>query len=425
MFARALCDTRSGRREGDVLEGIDSTIDAVVEAIRVSTYRALMDRVGAALPRLSHRARVAVAAACADRAFPLLSRQHGVLSSDRALIGDDLASSALEVPWSFAMGEEVSRDEAKWLEQRLSDVYDELHHDLHGYEGGAINTLLGALRAVASADERGARLAIDGLIDLVDRFEALDAERDWIERVLDRAAHTADEDLTRHLFDDPAPPRWLVHVLSGLGPDDPQEDDPDEAAYWAERLSAATSARIAAVRERRAREPVPCWRPPSGIPERWTVREVGRAPSSSEGIVSTPGDRHYGLFDAASGALLFAPPSAVALGMTPDLATLIAWRVEKRAGCSGIARGDYDWILERYRWPEASFSSSHTITSRKVIEWHWTGALDVPLEGDGRHVVLRTHSEDDFLRLHVVTMRDGSVRETQSHEEALRWLAED
>ena len=392
----------------------------------MASYRALMDHVLATLPRLSHRARVAVAAACASRAFPLLARHHGVLSSDRPLIGDELAASALEVPWSFVTGERVSRDEAKWLWQRLSDAYDELYHDLHGWEHGAINALLGSLAAVAADDTEGARLAIQGLMDVLDAFEAFfAAESVWIESVLARAERADEDAISRHAFDEPMPPGWLVHVLSGLQPDEPLEDDPDAAADWAARLAAATNARVAMVRERRALEPVLPWRPPSGIPERWDVREVGRAPHSSKGIICTPGNRHYGLFDVASGALLAATPNAVALGMSPDLATLIAWRVEKRAGCSGIARGDYDWTLERYRWPDASLSSRHTIASRAVIEWHWTGSLEVPLEGDGRHVVLRAHSEDDFVRLHVVSMRDGSVRETLSSEEALGWLTGD
>ena len=386
----------------------------------------MMDELDAAVAALSARGRCGLAAACAERAFPILARAGGVLADPEGpLVGDVPAALALELAWLAAEGAPVSEDEARWAELAVADEYEAVYHDLLGPERGALRALLGAVRAVF--DGGGVRAATDGLIEAVDGFDAstVDDELAWLTALIARSRGLAAGTLTRAaVVGDDRPPRWIVHLLTGQSPDEPFEDDLDGlVSDWEEPLARAAVTRRRRVGERRAGQVVPPWRAPSGIPARYQVREVGRGPSASEGKLAVSGHRHHALVDAATGEVLFAPPGAVALGMSRDLATLVSWRVERRPDASGVGRGDYDWIVERYRWPERALASRHVVAARTLIEWHTPGHLVVPADGGDRLVVLTAHSEDATAKLYVVSRRDGTVGETEDRDEALRWLA--
>ena len=97
-------------------------------------------------------------------------------------------------------------------------------------------------------------------------------------------------------------------------------------------------------------------------------------------------------------------------------------RVEKRKQASGIGRGDYDWVLEIYDWPGKTLLHSHTVQTRKVIEWFWPDGLQVLKTGDGRIVVFKVRFEDGASKLYVVHKHDGTFAETRDGKEAAALL---
>lgn len=365
-------------------------------------YRRFTARVEEASPRLSHRMRVAIAAACAERGFVGLYRHEPIPL--------DLAERALELAWAFALGDTGPIDAHRWTAHQLGDAIDELYADLSGVEIAIANATQYAIVGVDPATGGDAlRWAINAISEAAQGDDDEAHEFAWLDAVLDRALATPDDAITRGMFGDDVPP-WI---------DD--DDDDETPVRAAQRHAVARAQRVATWR---ATASIPPWREPSGIPPQWEVKKYGQAPSSSQGKVSTSGHDHVGLFERGAATPRFVPESAVALAMSPDERTLFAWRVEKRAGASGIARGDYDWILDRYRWPGGERYASHVLTLRKTIEWCWPTRLDAPLEGDGRMVCLRGRSED-FVRCVWVVDVGGEIRETNALDEARAWLATD
>jgi len=370
----------------------------------VERYRRFASRLEGASPKLSHRMRVAVAAACAERGFAGLMRHEP--------IPIDLAQRALELAWGFALGEAVPFDAHKWTAHGLGDAIDELYADLSGVETAIANATQYAVAAVDPATGTNAlRWAVNAILEAAQGDDEEARELAWLESVLDRAVASDDDAIDRGMFGDDVP-SWIVDELD-------LEDD-ETPAHAVRRHAAVRAERVAAWR---ATASIPAWREPSGIPPQWEVKKTGQAPSSSQGKIATSGHDHVGLFERDASTPCFVPELAVALAMSPEERTLYAWRVEKRPGASGIARGDYDWSLDRYRWPSGERYASHVLTTRKTIEWCWPTRLDAPLEGDGRMVGFRARCEDYVQCVWVVDV-GAEIRETNSLDEARAWLAE-
>jgi hypothetical protein len=169
------------------------------------------------------------------------------------------------------------------------------------------------------------------------------------------------------------------------------------------------------------RQPPPPKPPPEPKkkPKRpYSVRTVGSQSSSQEGVLSVLGYDVVGLFDADGETLLFAPPDAVAIAPVKD--RVLSWRVTKRAGASGVARGDYDWTLEVYAWPRKELVGAHVVTSRDVIAWCWPLELRCPKASGHRVAALHCRSEDYRDCVYVVMHRDGRFTELRDRAEALR-----
>jgi hypothetical protein len=389
-----------------------------------------------------------LATLAAARLFPILARSGGVASGERAFVGELEVALPLELGWAAAQGEAVVDAELRYARQALSELFEDVWHDLHGYEKEAFEALLHALGAAIGPDpRRGAKDAIGAALYAAEQLGARgEAEEIAFWRgALAGAAALAERSRARSELAAVTGEHsgWLGRAVAGeTGDEDDEEaeggdeggnaasdESTDEVteeragAPWIAQLARADEARGRWIAEVRGAREVPAWREPTGIPARYRVSPVGRGPSSQQGKLSVSGHEHVGLVDASTGEVLFAPPWAVALGMSPDERELISWRVERRAGASGVGRADYDWILERYAWPERTLASAHVVADRTLIAWHWPGELAVPLAGGGRLLVLGARSEDDFVRLYLVTGVDGAVRETTRRHEAEEWLA--
>ena len=143
-------------------------------------------------------------------------------------------------------------------------------------------------------------------------------------------------------------------------------------------------------------------------PRGMQIAVVSQDESSHQGKIVVAGQEYVGIHE--DGELVFAPPQAVAVELTPE--RLFSWRMIKRAGASGIGRGDYDWILEIFTWPESSFLACYTVRSRKVIEWCWPLRLRCPKRHRHRIVTFHARSEDYKADVHVVVHPDGTFSET-------------
>lgn len=366
-------------------------------------YAAFREQLDAALPTLSHRMRVAVCAAAADRGFALFY-WHTPLPLN-------LLERALEVAWAFALGSAVSLDVSKPLAQDLDDAISDRADDLLLPELNVANATQTAVAAVdPNADRSSPRWALNWLLDCDDADGEL--EFAWAEHVIAQASTTRDDAITRDLFTMPPP----LRLVRDIGEHSPDADMIAEASQHA----ADRQLRVDAWR---ASESAPPWREPSGIPQRYEVKTVARGASSTQGIIATSGHHLVALFERGSDVARFTPNAAVALGMSADERTLFAWRVEKRAGQSGVGRDDYDWILDQYDWPSAALRTSHVLTSRKTIAWCWPIRLDVPVTEARALVIFRARSEDFTASVHVV-IGEAEIRETDALEEAQRWLAD-
>lgn len=147
------------------------------------------------------------------------------------------------------------------------------------------------------------------------------------------------------------------------------------------------------------------------------VRIVGRAPDAREGVVAVAGSRLVAVFEKGGDTPVFTPPNAVSIAFAGD--RIVAWRVEKLLGASGVGRGDFAWTVETYAWPAQTLVASHEVRSRDVIAWHWPIRLTCPKAHDHRLVVLEAGSEDGRAKIHLATRDDGTVLETLDREAAL------
>ncbi len=342
--------------------------------------RAFFQRLDDSAPKLSRRVQAALAAAAAERGLASL-RASGGLS-----LGD--LERAVELTWSYALGEDVPFDLHREVRHRVAELRWETAYDVLATEdalGRAIEDAIDIL------DPTSCRDAVAWCVEhAIDGDAARDEALAWASAALERALSIDDAELHRTTFGAP-------------------DADAD-----------ARRARVAAWRE--AHVVVP-WREPSGIPRRYVVLEVGRAPPSSQGTLSVSGQLMYGFFTRDDDRPGFSVPDAVAYGMTPDERTLYVWRKVKRAGRSGAARPDYDWYVERHNWPERTFDARHVVQDREGIDWCLPVRLDVPVEGNGRIATLRCAGEDFARDIFVVDMPDGT-RETTDRREAVRWAVE-
>jgi hypothetical protein len=403
----------------------------------MSSYGEMIATLEQTLPTLAPWRCQVLAALAAERLYPTLTRSGGAADGARAFLGEREVALALELAWAAALGEPASDAELRHARQAIADQLDERWHQLLDFEQQAFSALLEALEAaITPEDRRPTRRAITTTMSAADPYEAIADEIAYWRAALASVAELEERGLARAMIPAiPSPPSaWLRRAVAGRTPQDEGEDDDedggeddggeDDGGGWLALLVAADESRATWIASERQAHPVPPWREPTGIPARYRVIKAGKSASSRQGVVSVSGHDLVGLAEASSGALVFTPPSAVALGMAPDERELISWRVERRPDRSGVARGDYDWILERYAWPEQTLTSAHVVTSRKLVEWHWPGELAVPLWGHGRVLVLGIRSEDEFLRLYVVQGNGGEVRETIEQEEAEAWVAE-
>ena len=338
--------------------------------------RAFFQRLDASLLELPHRVRAAWAAAAAERGLGSLAASGGLPT--------EWLERAVELTWSFALGEDVPFDLHRAVRHHVEELRDQRAGDLLATEdalGAAIE------HAIAILDPAGDPMALSWCLErALDAVETPEA-RTWLLESLERAMAIDEARLERSAF----------------GPSDQD--------------AVARAARVRAWRETHVVVP---WREPSGIPRHLEVLEVGTTSPSSQGIVSVPGHSLYGLFERGSDRPGFSLPDAVAYGMTPDERTLYVWRKVKQRGRSGVARADYDWYLERHRWPERTLEARHVVQNREIIAWCSPTRLDVPVEGNGRIAMLRARSEDAMAHVFVVDTPDGT-RETSDREEALRW----
>lgn len=186
-----------------------------------------------------------------------------------------------------------------------------------------------------------------------------------------------------------------------------------------ERLVAKTQDEVGGQLGRRMREKAPPKpakpKAPAKVakptkPSKYLVKVVGKQASSSKGKVSVSGEELVALFDGATGKKLFAPPDSIAIALTDR--HLLSWRMTKRSGVSGIGRGDYDWTLDKFEWPEKKLVASYTLTSRKVIEWCWPLGLRCPKSHRYRIAAFDCRSEDWKDCVYVVMHDDGRFTET-------------
>ncbi|MBN8616161.1 MAG: hypothetical protein J0L92_36560 [Deltaproteobacteria bacterium] len=328
--------------------------------------RAFFQRLDASVPQLPRRVRAAWAAAAAERGLGPLAESGG--------LPIEWLERAVELTWSFALGHEVPFDLHRAVRHHVEELRDERADDLLATE----DTLGAAIEhAIALLDPEADRRSLSWCLErAIEAAETPDA-RAWLLESLERAMALDETTLERSAF----------------GPADPD--------------ALAREARVRAWREAHVLVP---WREATGIPRRLEVLEIGTAPPSSQGIVSVPGHRLYGVFERGSDRPGFSVPDAIAYGMTPD---------ER----SGVARGDYDWYLERHAWPERAFEARHVVQARDVIAWCSPVRLEVPIEGNGRIAMLRARSEDALEHVFVVDTPDGT-RETRDRNEALQWAIE-
>jgi hypothetical protein len=369
-----------------------------------------------AVGAMSHRMRVAVAVAAADRCIEL---------SAGCEVDTDAVETALEIARDFALGRAVSGDEAAWAWRAVDDSQGEVYEDLYGGYLQAVNVVVhmaDAVRAAEGSDE-AAITALECLMAAADEVTgegSVGEELTWISRLLEAAAGRSDAQIDAGLFavGAGAPPRWLIRAREGVI--NAHEDDPPDlqelTAALAAARPAAAAARAARVAERRRATPVVPFRARDGVPAQMSVREVGRAPDSSEGKIAVSGRRYFALFQADAGddaAPLFEPPESVAIGMSADGKTLLSWRVARLPGVSGVARGHHRWTLELYDWPSRALAAAHVVTSQAVIDWCSPAWLDVPARDDGLvAAVLHGMGEDDHRRVTIIRLSDGTFSET-------------
>lgn len=331
-------------------------------------------------PELSPRVRAALAAAATERGLASLAATGGLALEP--------LERAVELTWSFALGEDVPFDLHRAVRHAVDEALDDHASNLLATEAALGRAISDALSILDPASDRD---AIAWCLErTIDGSPSREAAVRWSSEALARAASIEVVAIGRRSFGD-------------------SDDD-------AERRRA----RVASWRET---HPITPWREPSGIPRRYVVLEVGRAQSSMQGSVSVPGHALYGIFPRDDDRPGFSLPDAIAYGMTPDERTLYVWRKVKQPGRSGVARADYDWYLERHTWPERAFDARHVVQDRDLIAWCSPSRLEVPAEGNGRVVVLRAWSEDAAERVFVVDTPEGT-RETRDREEALRWAIE-
>jgi hypothetical protein len=337
---------------------------------------------------LSRRMKLAIAAACAQREFLSLYKHEPVSL--------DVAERALELVWAGALGEHVSEDQFKPVAHELGDQIHELRNDMMAFEASVVDTLSFAVETLDAEHSLSMRHVVVSMIHGEESFEL--AQYTWIYQIFDIARVTPDEAISRHIFSND-PPDSLICYLN-----DVDSIDEIESIVQVRNELTADDARHQALRMERVnnwRSGLHAkWREPSGIPAHLKTQKVQRGPSSSEGIISTPGHDYVGIFNRQLNQLLFAPPHAVALGMSADEKTLYAWRVEKRVGASGVGREDYHWFLDSYAWPHGTLISSYEIADRKTIAWCWPVRIDVPISHET--VIFRARSEDNVVSIVVV-----------------------
>jgi len=389
-----------------------------------SEYSRLMRRAEVRGAGLTPRQRAAAAAVCADRAYAALGDEHPLAQ---------WLHRALEATWLSLETGKVTRDELKVWAFELSEALDETYSDLSGVERYVVRTVAAALDSLeADSSEAELAAAVDGLANVIDNVlteseyeAALAAEWEWLNVVLERCEGTPDAELRRVNVSWPRAeaPRWLVRALHKLETDD---EDPaslaNESLELPQVLAKQSEQRARKFADSRKGRTFAPWREPTGLPEGMTQRRIGRGRTASEGNIVTSGYDRYGLVREPGGQLLFAPPGAVALGMSADERFVYSWRVEHGAG-SGIARGHYVWSLERYAWPTRKRVDRYTITSQSVIAWCWPDALHVSSRQHGELLVLKCRSEDYERKIYVAYDATGARGEALEEDEALALLA--
>lgn len=135
-------------------------------------------------------------------------------------------------------------------------------------------------------------------------------------------------------------------------------------------------------------------------PARYEVRRVGRGPSAHEGRVAVPGQHHVGVYDHEREAIVLTPPDAVLIAIAGDHA--VVWASRRRPGCSGVARGDHDWIVEIWALTGEGPLASHTVADRELIAWCWPDKLTCAARTRHRIIRLSCRSEDDRVDLYLV-----------------------
>ncbi len=379
----------------------------------VDRYKRLSARIDALNTVLSARMKLAICAACAQRGF-LALYQHEPLPLD-------VAERALELLWAGALGEHVSVDQFGPVTFALGDAIDELSGDMLACEAAICQTLGLALDCFNQEEPLALHRTLGSLLEASEDREEIELqEYAWIDDVLTEATNTADNDISRHLFST-EPPAWLLCYMSDVESLDEVESLNELRLQLIDDSQRRFDERIARVNVWRAGPHKP-WREPSGMPAHLVSKKVNRAPSSTQGNISTLGHDFVGVFDRELNQLLFAPKQAVALGMSLDEKTLFAWRVEKRPECSGVARADYNWFIDKYTWPEAALLSSHEFADKQTIAWCWPVRLDVPVSSE-EAVILRVRSEDEVKSVRVVLEPNPTqpTQRTQANEIRAFW----
>lgn len=308
---------------------------------------------------LPARTRAALAAAAAERGLASLHASGGLSCV--------WLERAVELTWSFALGEEVPFDLHREVRHEVEELLDDRAYDVLAREDDLGHAIRHALAVLDPEDDplamaRGLERAIDGAAS---REEALA----WSSRAIARASSPTGGPIERTTF----------------GADDDAEARRARVAAW-----------------RLTHQVVP-WREPSGVPRRLVALEIGRAPSGRE---------HYGLFARDEDTPGFSVPDAVAYGMSPDERTLYAWRAPKGR-----------WLLELHAWPARTLEVRHEIHDPELITTCLPRRLEVPREGEGRVAILRARGDDFACDLFVVDTPTG-IRETVDREEALTWARE-
>lgn len=171
-----------------------------------------MDQLEEELTPLPHRTRVALAAACAQRALPIYKL---TVPGDVIFRGP---SVAISVAWSFAESEEVKQERLEYARGEINRAFPEPELG-GGANHFACASAAYALDAIEDKTARSVRLALGRVRDAIrqiDDEDGVEEEKEWQNRALQVCKEWDDKPIRRDMFDVSGSdkPKWLLRFES-------------------------------------------------------------------------------------------------------------------------------------------------------------------------------------------------------------------